>query len=147
MQKQQLFASERLDGVFFRREPRGDKPGDEGEQNALRDQNERGREGKLGDARYAYRRSRVKYRIYTFYGTSRPLSTSQKKPCLKFTKNSNMSTKNLTSLLRFYLRRSPAPRRKASFPQNRHSQRRPQRHPDSPALRRERLSSRDEANS
>ena len=87
MQKQQLFASERLDGVLFRREPRGDKPGDEGEQNAHRDQNERGRERKLGDARYADRRSRVKYRIYTFYGTLRPLSTSQKKPCLKFTKN------------------------------------------------------------
>lgn len=87
MQKQQLFASERLDGVLFRREPRGDKPGDEGEKYAHRDQNERGREGKLGDARYADRRSRVKYRIYTFYGTSRPLSTSQKKPCLKFTKN------------------------------------------------------------
>lgn len=57
MQKQQLFASERLDGVLFRREPRGDKPGDEGEQNAHRDQNERGRERKLGDARYADRRA------------------------------------------------------------------------------------------
>lgn len=71
MQKQQLFASERLDGVLFRREPRGDKPGDEGEQNAHRDQNERGRERKLGDARYADRRSRVKYIGYIHFTAPR----------------------------------------------------------------------------